>query len=586
MAAPLFNPGFAFDPEEMIRRLGQASDPPLQLLNGEEVYRATQPKPSGGLLSGLNFAELMGGNGVRKLIADQPAAKPDAAPASGFPLRGAQDGPDLPPVGAANFGTPPKPQMSQAPQGGPGAFGSMLDAGADFLRQSSGSGSPQASPFQPTPPGQFSPMAAPQMPGFSPVAMPEKTPFSPVRVDGAIPTGMFNPAGDSPWDRSMIAYSAEEELRLRQDAKYNQVLDMIRPGGIGMRGLQPWELQAMASLGGRQANDLTQGRQIASQESVAADDRVLKALMGNQQSQTQRDIASMESQSRAGVANLDAQTRLGVAGIEAGGRNNPESMKQQAIMQMAAAAIAGGADHETVAAHIASLKNALSTHGAIRGSTPGVTSTTGQTPTQVDVNDDEVIASRFLNQVGGIIGQGKIGPEFKYKEGLGVGDAAKVLDFLASQRAGGKMSPGTEAAFWRQAQRLPNFNQFRDDLVRSGAGANYQIQPPMDPRTGKVADLRGDGATQSPYVVSDDSGELYRYRVDPDYNVGRHFLGNLTNELPYSQIVLPNGAGVVGINNSLMSPGWLSGKQSPETLKGRKAELDAMIRRLYPAAKK
>jgi hypothetical protein len=588
---PMFNPAFALDPEEMLRRLQRTGgDPPLQLLNGEDVFRATQPQAAGssdGLLSGLDFG---------KMLAGAKPPQPITAPPGLFPVRGASDEPDRPPVGSGNPFVM-SPQLPP-PQTGPGAFGSMLDNADAFLRATGGSRPSFAAPPSQTQVSPFTPATAPQMPAFTPAQLPEKTPFAPVQVDGAIRTGMFNPAGNSPWDRSMTANSAEEELRLRQDAKYNQVLDMIRPGGIGMPGttgpivgLQPHEVAALNSLGGRMANDATQGRQIASTEATATRGQDADILRGNQTAQTARDTALLNAQTLTNNANLEALTKRDVANIEAGSRNNPEVLKQQAVAQMAAAAIAGGADQETVAAHIASFRKALADSGAVRtpGAIPGVVP--GQTATQVEANDDEVNATRFLNQVGGIIGQGKVGPEFKYKEGFGVQDADKVLDFLASQRAAGKLSPGVEAGFWRQAQRLPNFNQFRDNLVRSGAGANYQVQPPMDPNTKKPVDLKSLGtdyrATIPPYVVSDDgNNELYRYQQNPDTTVIRSAAGKVYGQIPYGQVVLPNGAGVIDMPDSVMNPAGWSKKVPPEVLNARKAELDAMIRRLYPATKK
>lgn len=550
MAAPLFNPGFAFDPEEMIRRLGQTSDP-LGIGQSSPFNRQTQ----GGLLSGLNFAELVGGDGVRKLIEDQPGAK-SAAPTA------------APPTAAP----PAKPK---APAG-PGAFGSMLDAGADFLRQSQGSGPPQASPFQAAPPGQFSPVAAPQMPGFSPAAPPEKTPFAPVQVDGAIRTGMFNPAGNSPWDRSLTANSAEEELRLRQDAKYNAVLDMIRPGGIGMPGttgpiigLQPWELQAMASLGGRQANDLTQGRQIASQESVAADDRVLKALMGNQQAQTQRDIASLETQGRTGVANLDAQTKRDVATIEAGSRNNPNTIKAQFAAQF----LGSGGSPQQLGGMLHSLQQHLGPTGS-----PASPPQPGMPTPQ-----EEVSAMGAVNNLAAMMGKGQPGPQFQPNE-LNPMEAGKVLDFVA-----GLKTPGEQNAVLRELMsgRLGNQMAIRDNIIRAGAGAHYQVSPPIDPRTGKPAFL-DDPKNAPPYVVNDaeTGSELFRYQTNPQSNAVRAALGSMYGQLPYSQVALPNGMGVVDIPDSLMNPSAFATKLPRQTLENRARLSQQLLRQLMSEQRK
>ncbi len=309
MAQPMFSALGGMTPDEVLRRLGQAGgQPPVQFLNGEEVFQATNAAGRGGtgLLGNIDFGKVLAG-----------AKAPEAAnetPGTTGPSAGPQ-----PPLA---------PPPTQAPTG-PGGLGRMMGDAAELMGRGSAGQPPQAQ-------SPFAPLAAPQMPAFSPVAAAEKTPFSPVQVEGAVRTGMFNPAGSNAWDRSVTANSAEEELRLRQDAKYNSVLDMIRPGGIGMPGttgpivgLQPWEVQAMANLGGRQAGDLTTGRQIASNEGIQEQERTLRRLTGNQTSQTARDIANLNAQSDTQRANLDAQTRRDVAATEAGSRNNPQMLKAQ-----------------------------------------------------------------------------------------------------------------------------------------------------------------------------------------------------------------------------------------------------------------
>jgi hypothetical protein len=302
----------AFDPTEMLRRLGLAGgQPPPGLPDGE------YPPPAGGdgLLGQIDFRSLLNSPEM-KLAAAKPGA---AAPAPKFPE------PAAPP--------PAAPQ-------GPGFFGRLAQDAPAFGQ------SPLPLPPGDDPPkaGLFAPAAAPQMPAFTPAQLPPAQAYAPTRVEGAVPVGRFNPAGDSPWDRSMTASSPEEELRFRQDAAYNRVLEMIRPGGIGLAGttgpivgLQPWEAQAMASLGGRMSGDATRAREITAGERTAESDRQLRALLGNQQAQTQRDIAGLETQSRTALGNLDAQTRRDVAQTEAQSRNNPNTIKLQLAGQYLAA---------------------------------------------------------------------------------------------------------------------------------------------------------------------------------------------------------------------------------------------------------
>ncbi|HUR53515.1 MAG TPA: hypothetical protein VMZ71_05270 [Gemmataceae bacterium] len=293
------------DIDEMLRRLGQTSDP----FTSTSPF-GPRPGASGAATGGL--FEMANGamQPALQTLANDPTVK----------LAKAKPGE----AAAGPKAEPAQAQQPAAAPSGPGFFGDL----ASQVKPGMGRAEVPAASSNP-----FAQASAPQLGAFTPAAMPAKTPFEPVAVPGAVRTGMFNPGGSSPWDRSMTASSPEEELRLRQDAKYNGVLDLIRPGGIGMPGttgpvigLQPWEVQAMANLGGRQAGDLTAGRQIASGESVADADRMLKLLQGNQTTQSARD-----------VANLHSQTDIQKANIEAQSRNNPNTIKLQLAGQYLAA---------------------------------------------------------------------------------------------------------------------------------------------------------------------------------------------------------------------------------------------------------
>lgn len=518
-------PMFAFDPNDMIRRLGLAGgQPPANGWEDENLPLAWQSAAAGNknLAAGLS------------------------------------------PAAASPFGD------------GGGAFGQMLkDAGASVANQPLVAATAPAA--QPSP---FTPMAAPQMPAFAPSQMPAQPAFAPVRVDNAIRTGMVNPAGDSQWDRSLTATSPEEELRFRQQAKYNDVLDLIRPGGIGMPGttgpivgLQPWEVQALSNLGGRQAGDVTGARQITSAERTADNDRALKALLGNQQTQTQRDVANLEAQSRAAAANMDAQTRRDVAGIEAGSRNNPNTIKAQ----FAAQYLAGGGSPQQLGGMLHSLQQNLSPMGGAGAMSPPPSA-------GVPSPQDEIGAMGAVNSIAAMIGKGQPGGQFQLGE-FGPEQAGKVLDFVA-----GLKSPGEQQAVLRELMsgRLGNQMTIRDNLLKVGAGANYQIQPPLNPKTGKPVDEFSEmGAAPPPYAIQDDAGrELFRYSHDPSANLVRNVISRSLGSSPYTRLELPNGMGVVPLDSSLMNPSVFAGKLPRQTLENRARVSQQMLRQLIADQKR
>lgn len=313
MAMPMFRPQAGDDINEMLKRLGMASDP------GTYTVAEKPRSPEQRLLD----------------ISDGPGGSAPALPPSGFPLRGAQDGPDLPPIGAtADFGKPLPAPKAEPPQAGPGAFGSLLDQGASFMQQTADNRPSFAPPAG---------ASTPSLPPFTPAVLPDRAPFAPVQVEGAVPHGSFNPGGSNPWDRSMTATTPEQELLLQQQAKYNDVLNMVRPQGtyFPSQVLQPHEIDAIARLGGQQATNLFNARNMT--ETGEGHDRQLQA-------DTLK--ANLAAQAQLGAADITGKAH--VAGAQAA--HNPAAVKAEFANKF----LLGGGDPSLLGEGLATLNRHLS----------------------------------------------------------------------------------------------------------------------------------------------------------------------------------------------------------------------------------
>lgn len=472
MAQPMFG---GFSPDDFLRRLGMAGgQPPLPGLSPEFSGETPTPPDNRGAAARLGLP--LGPRFDPSAVASQAGTKPTG----GAPPQFGGLIPDVPMpadgVKSVSFDpaftpfTPPPAGNSSGP-----SFWQQMAASAGQGGQTS-----QGSPFAPPGASQNNP----QLPPFTPMALPEKTPFAPVQVEGAIRTGMHNPSAANPWDRSLTASSAEEELRLRQDAARNSYLDLIRPGGLGLPGttgpiigLQPHEAAMLANLSGRHADQLGQGRQIASTADTADRDMQLRALLSNQQSQTLRDNAA-----------LDSQTRLGVADKEAASRNNPNVLKLQLAGQYLAAnkdPMALGEFMATMARHLPALNGGTTVPGAKGMDTDPITGGPVTRAAQAIRDVKPLFGSADAN--GGF----KLDPNLMKPENL-----AKLTDTVAS------LPPEARAEVARQLHRgdLGPVNDLIDRLAGHVANNSLITQRPPTDQGGRLPGqygiVAGEGATE------------------------------------------------------------------------------------------
>lgn len=587
MAQPMFSALGGMSPDELLKRLGVAIDPvanrpdeldpnapapqwagPVEAIGGNwqggqkprfgSVMDSLSPDELSSRLAGVGMAA---GSKQTLPTKSQPLSPPPPpAPPGEDDVIGMTSSPppsqigtpqSAPPVMSSDTvlsrlgGSIPKPQ--------PGAPPSFMSAPQDAFDNAPGSSKMLAPPSQGSPGGaaggQFAPFSLPPSPAYEPTYVPN-----------AIRTGMYNPGGSTPWDRGQTANSREEELQLRQQAGYNHVLDLIRPGGLGMPGttgpiigLQPHEIAALTALGGQQANNLFQGRKLAEDSSGQDRAQLLDALKANATNQTHLQAA-------------DITGKAHVAGAQAA--HNPDAVKAQ----FAAQYLAQGGSPQLLGGMLHSLE------GSLRKSSPGAAGATGGAPRGSGPSpQDEIGAAGSLNSLAAMMGKGPPGHGFQL-ENFNPDQAGKVMDFVA-----GLKSPGEQEAVLREliSGRLGNQQQIRDNILRSGASANYQIQPPIDQRTGKAVDWDTMGSQPPPYAIhGDDGSELYRYTHNPNGTWVNEALQRTIGNTGYNQLQLPNGAGSVDIDRSLLTPSVFANKLPRQTLESRAKISQQMLRML------
>lgn len=528
MAQPMFGALGGMTPDAILRRLlmtGGQSDAPIY----GQVDTPDQP----GIVAN-QLAKPQPG-----VVAPEPSASSAAMAklATAPPTENKAIGPLPEPLAQPPSTFPPSPQDAFA-----GAAGSSKSPIPSFMQSTQGS-----APATPPP--------------FTPFNFPPPAPYEPQYVPNAIPSGMHDPSATNPWERGRMASSAEDELRLRQQAAQNDALSLIRagrsdPASLALHPLQPHEIAAMTALGGQQADNLFKGRQLAESSSSKDREEQLKALIANQQNQTQLGVA-------------DITGKAHIAGAQAA--HSTAAMKLQLAGQLAAQ----GKSPQQIGGVLHSFES-YSGHG------PGGPSQSFVPKPGMPTPDEEVGAAAILSTIGPMVGSGEPGPNFKLGDDFGQDKTAKVMDIIAN------LKPGEQQAAIREltSGRYGDPTKWRDNIMRVGGGAIFQSEPPIDPNTGQVVNLKGQAWTNAtpPYPIRDASGnELFRFQTDPNLRGIGSGWNTLMNKVPYGQMALPNGRGVVSTDEGTMSPGWWANKGDPQVQKSRAAFTKQYLKMIYDA---
>jgi hypothetical protein len=343
------------------------------------------------------------------------------------------------------------------------------------------------------------PALAPPGPGAPPSVRPVR-PVDVPRTPGFEPR--FVGQGPNSLGPTWVTSPQEEALAYQQRATtqaYGNVAGFASPTGAS-----PAQMAAIADLAG-------QGNQAA----MAGSQQTFQGGQNDLTRQLQAALGAQDSQGRLDVAGVQGQTARDVAGIEAQSRNNPSTMKQQAVVAMLMKGLENpaGMDWGLVQGGLQQLDkvfpNAVPgqpTAGTSPAAAPGPPAGPG------GILDANSRAAQFLTEAKPLYGAG--GPD----------QIAAILD-----RAG-SLPPEVRERVLAQIQSgaLGDPGQFRRGLLQTTAG-NYLLAqpPPKDPS----------GAFPAQYVVPDQ----FTLRATPRGGlagpIAAGFQNVRTGGLPYNEVV-------------------------------------------------